>query len=101
MADFNGDGRQEIAVVYKGHNEDLPSGLDSALPNTVGPVYVKLYQYSATRNDKLIESKSAAKKSFTSYTRHKTYKDLMVLSDIGDIKAVAADVDGDGKSELV
>ncbi|MBR0096439.1 MAG: hypothetical protein IJP88_04615, partial [Synergistaceae bacterium] len=36
MADFNGDGRQEIAVVYKGHNEDLPSGLDSALPNIYG-----------------------------------------------------------------
>ncbi|MDY6399673.1 MAG: hypothetical protein SPL10_06970 [Synergistales bacterium] len=98
MADFNGDGRNEIAVIYKGYNEDLPSDLDSALPNTMGPVYVKLYQYSATRNDRLIESKSTGKKSFSSLGSWN--RDKRKISDIGDLKAVAADVDGDGKSEL-
>ncbi len=92
--DFNGDGKKEIAVVYEGYNEDLLSGLDSALPNAMGPVYVKLYQYSATRNDRLTESKSAGKKNFSGWT-------YPSVSGLGDLKAVTADVDGDGKSELV
>ena len=98
MADFNGDGRNEIEVIYKGYNEDLPSGLDGDLTNIMGPVYVKLYQYNASVNGRLVESKAVAKKSFSSVGSYNG--DLRPLSDIGDLKAVAADVDGDGKSEL-
>ena len=101
VADFNGDGRTEIAVVYKGYNEDLPQGLDSDLTNVMGPVYAKLYQYNASVNGRLVESKTAAKKSFSSLGGwHTDNSDIRTLSDLGDLKIAAADVDGDGKSEL-
>ena len=98
VADFNGDGRNEIALIYKGYNEDLPKDLDSDLNNIMGPVYVKLYQYNATLTSRLAESKTAAKKSFSSVGAYKG--DIRYLRDLGDLKAVAADVDGDGKYEL-
>lgn len=101
IADFNGDGRNEIAVVYKGYNEDLPQGLDSDLTNVMGPVYAKLYQYNASVNGRLVESRTAAKKSFSSLGGwHTDNSDIRTLSDLGDLKIAAADVDGDGKSEL-
>lgn len=92
MADFNGDGRTEIAAIYKGYCED--KNISSLITNAVGSVYVKLFQWNSSKpgNDKLVESKTAATKNFTETGEE--------LNSIGDLKAVAADVDGDGKSEL-
>ncbi|MBQ6435261.1 MAG: hypothetical protein IJJ09_04620 [Synergistaceae bacterium] len=99
IADFNGDGLNEIAVIYKGHNEDLPSGVaDKDLNNAFGPVYVKLYQYNtANANERLTEGQ-AVKYSFDSVGSYVDRKQVMY--GVGDLKAVAADVDGDGKYEL-
>ena len=65
MADFNGDGRTEIAAIYKGYNEDKNSS--SFINNAVGSVHVKLFQWNSSKpgNDKLVENKTEAKKNFT------------------------------------
>ena len=66
MADFNGDGRTEIAAIYKGYLEDVPNGY-YILANAVGSVHVKLFQWNSSKpgNDKLVENKTEAKKNFT------------------------------------
>lgn len=98
MADFNGDGRTEIAAIYKGYREDKNSS--SQIANAPGSVYVKLFQWNSSKpgNDKLVESKTVATKNFTEIVAEGITREE--INSIGDLKAVAADVDGDRKSEL-
>ena len=98
MADFNGDGRTEIAAIYKGYREDKNSS--SQIANAPGSVYVKLFQWNSSKpgNDKLVESKTVATKNFTEIVAEGITREE--IKSIGDLKAVAADVDGDRKSEL-
>ena len=101
MADFNGDGRDEIAVVYKGHNEGYTNSYAKDVHNIIGLFHIDVYKYSPQKNPRIEKASSETK----NYNNIKELgKDVNGYTDmytsIGDIKAAAADIDGDGKSEL-
>ncbi|MBR2207274.1 MAG: hypothetical protein IJ859_00530 [Synergistaceae bacterium] len=98
IGDFDGDGRNEIAAVYKGYNEDIPDLHGrSELRNACGSLHVKIYKWNSNER-KFIEGDNVAVSVTSSSTTKESSK--YNLSSLGNLMAVAADVDGDGKSEL-
>ncbi len=98
VGDFDGDGRSEIAAVYKGYNEDIPDLHGrSELRNACGSLHVRIYKWNSNER-KFIEGDNVAVSVTSSSTTNESSK--YNLSSLGNLRAVAADVDGDGKSEL-
>lgn len=113
MADFDGDGRDEIAVIYKGYAEEWSnySNTGKTISNNMkknfgtfwGSIHVDMFKYDAT--GKTARKTNSATKNYseasddTSGTNTAIFNDY-TLKSVGDLKAVAADIDGDGKYEL-
>ena len=97
MADFDGDGLDEIAAVYKGFNESLPKDIHDDLKNMIGALHVEIIKYDSTAKSNKIR-KTSMTKSYSSWESQGM--GFAKVKSLGDLRITPADIDGDGKSEL-
>lgn len=99
--DFNGDGKDEIAVIYKAVRKATEVEHEKGfrgLPR-VGDVKCRVYEWSTTKKN-FNSDESSKTYDRTEMNNSGQYPDATVAAVVG-LRAVAADLDGDGKSEIV
>ncbi|MBR1439026.1 MAG: hypothetical protein IJ587_10875, partial [Synergistaceae bacterium] len=99
--DFNGDGKDEIAVIYKAVRKATEVEHEKGfrgLPR-VGDVKCRVYEWSTTKKD-FNSDESSKTYDRTEMNNSGQYPDATVAAVVG-LRAAAADLDGDGKSEIV
>ena len=102
VGDFDADGKDEIAVLYKRPNYATALKNDKGWRSgpMVGDINCKVYQWNANR--RYFDTQETAKDYHYERLKDGAFDDLPEawVSGVIGLRAVAADLDGDGKSEI-
>lgn len=94
MGDFDGDGKDEIAAVYKDDINDTAAKTDDIV---MGKVNVLIYKWDDQQSN-FTSGRGSISYNYYQYHNALNYKEW---AGVAGLRAVPADIDGDGKDEIV